>query len=172
MNKMLEKNFEVFDISPFFRKPVKGRGFSIKISRSSGEEPRVSVSTFGDVNRGEIEKSIKKIGFREDPKIRETEGPGKPGVTEREEGKVCISGAKTTEEPKTCVKRIGERMVVEVELPDVRDSRDIEVKSLENSIELKALAGDRAYFKILTKPPQTNVKEKRFKRGILYLELG
>ncbi|NIO21415.1 MAG: hypothetical protein GTN76_11920 [Candidatus Aenigmarchaeota archaeon] len=173
MNKMLERDFEVFDLSPFFRKPIRGRGFSINITQSSGKKPKVSVKTFGDVDKREIEEEAKKIGFGErlgtlKPKITETREPEKSEVTES----VSISGAKTTEEPKTSVKRIGERIVVEVELPDVRDEKDIEVKPLENSIEVKARAGDKAYFKILTKPPQTNVTSKHFKNGILYLELG
>lgn len=173
MGKGFERNFEVLDLSPFFRKPTKGRGFSIKITRSSGEEPKVSVKTFGDVDRGEIEKEVRNLGFRErlgtlKPKIREAREPEK---FKGEEG-VRISEVKTTEEPKTCVKRIGDRIVVEVELPEVKDPEDIEVKTLENSIEVKAKAGDRAYFKILTKPPQTSVVSKRFKSGILYLELG
>ena len=83
-----------------------------------------------------------------------------------------MSEAKTTEEPKTCVRRLGDNIVVEVKLPDVKDEGDIEVKSLENSIEVKAMAGDKAYFKILTKPPQTGILRKSFKKGILYLELG
>jgi HSP20 family molecular chaperone IbpA len=175
MDRMFERDFEVFDLSPFFRKPIKGRGFSIKITKGSGEKPKVSVKTFGDVDRKEIEEEAKKMGFRDrlgllKSKIRETERYEKPEVKESEE--LSISGAKTTEEPKTQVKRMGDKIVVEVELPEVRNQKDIEVKSLENSIEIKAKSGDKAYFKILTKPPQTSVISKSFRNGILYLELG
>jgi HSP20 family molecular chaperone IbpA len=175
MDRMFERDFEVFDLSPFFRKPTKGRGFSIKITRGSGEKPKVSVKTFGDVNRKEIEEEAKKMGFRDrldllKPQIRETERHEKPGVKEGEE--LSITGAKTTEEPKTHVKRIGNKILVEVELPAVRNQKDIQVKTLENSIEIKARSGDKAYFKILTKPPQTGVVSKSFRNGILHLELG
>ena len=168
MGKMFERDFEVFDLSPFFRKPLRGRGFSIKITQSSGEKPKVSVKTFGNVNREEIEKEVRKLGFRDrlkgiKPKIMEV-GQAKGGAH--------MSEAKTTEEPKTCVRRLGDNIVVEVKLPDVKDEGDIEVNSLENSIEVKAMAGDKAYFKILTKPPQTGILRKSFKKGILYLELG
>ena len=173
MDRMFERDFEVFDLSPFFRKPTRGRGFSIKITQGPGGEPKVSVKTFGDVDRREIEKEVNKMGFGDrlgllKSKIRETGRYEKPKVTES----VSISGAKTTEEPKTQVKRIGDKIAVEVELPDVKDIEDIEVKSLDNSIEIKAKAGDKAYFKILTKPPQTSVVSKGFRNGILYLELG
>ncbi|NIO22543.1 MAG: zinc-ribbon domain-containing protein [Candidatus Aenigmarchaeota archaeon] len=175
MDRVFERNLEVFDLSPFFRKPVKGRGFSINITRSSGEKPRVSVKTFGNVDIKEIEEEVKKLGLRERlgtlrPRVRESEEPKAENFESR--GGVCISGAKTTEEPKTCVKRIGDRIAVEVELPDVKDESDIELKTLENSIEIKARAGDKAYFKILTKPPQTSVTGKRFRNGILRLELS
>lgn len=169
MGKAFERDFEVFDLSPFFRKPISGRGFSIKITGGSGRKPRVSIKTFGDVDKKKIEEEIRKLGFREGPE------EAKPEIRELEESKgrrPFIGEVKTTEEPKTAVKRIGDRITVEVELPDVSDERDIEVRSLENSIEVKAVAGDKAYFKILTKPPQTSVKGKYFKNGVLYLELA
>jgi HSP20 family molecular chaperone IbpA len=164
MGRMFERDFEVLDISPFFRKPIKGSGFSIKISRRSNEKPEVSVKTFGDVDRRGLEQEIGKLGIRETPKTEKPEVEG--------EGGVCLESAKRTEEPETCVRRIGEKIVVEVRLPGVNDSKDIEVKPLENSVEVKAMAGEKAYFKILTKPPQTNVVSKRFKNGVLYLELA
>jgi HSP20 family molecular chaperone IbpA len=164
MDRMFERDFEVLDISPFFRKPIKGSGFSIKISRRGKEKPEVSVKTFGDVDRGELEREIGKLGVKERPK------PGELEVGS--ERRVCLESAKKTEEPETCVRRIGGKIVAEVRLPGVGDPKDIEVKSLENSIEVKAMAGEKAYFKILTKPPQTNVVSKRFKNGVLYLELA
>jgi len=170
MGRMFERNFEVFDLSPFFTKPIKGRGFSIRITQTSGEKPKISVKTFGDVDRKEIEEEMKRLGFGGrvraiGSKIRELREP-------KRERELSLSEAKITEEPKTSVRRIGERIVVEVELPGVRDMGDIEVRSLENSIEVKAIAGDKAYFKILTKPPRTSILNKRFRDGILYLELA
>jgi HSP20 family molecular chaperone IbpA len=167
MGKAFERNFEVFDLSPFFKKPVKSSGFSIKISRSGSEKPKVSVKTFGDVNRKEVEEEIGKLGFRGIPKM-EKPWRGRP---EAEERGICLESAKTTEEPETCVRRIGEKIVVEVKLPGVRDSKDIEVKPLENSIEVKAIAGEKAYFRILTKPPKTKIVRKDFENGILRIEL-
>lgn len=169
MDRAFERNFEVFDLSPFFRKPVKGSGFSIKISRSGGEKPKVSVKTFGDVNKKEIEQEIGKLGFRGIPERGKLEKE-KPEVREPERG-ICLESAKTTEEPETCVRRIGGKIIVEVELPGVRNAEYIEVKSLENSIEVKAIAGEKAYFRILTKPPKTNIVKKDFENEILRIEL-
>jgi len=169
MDKAFERNLEVFDLSPFFRKPTKGSGFSIKITRSGHEKPEVSVRTFGDVDRKEVEEEMEKLGFREIPEEKKTV-IDRPEM--KEEGReICLEAAKITEEPETCVRRVDDRIVVEVKLPEVRDSKDIEVKFLDNSIEVKAIAGEKAYFKILTKPPKTNVVRKGFENGILKIEL-
>lgn len=162
MDRSFERNFEVFDLSPFFRKPARGGGFSIRISRSGNEKPKVSVKTFGDVVRKDVESEIGKMGLKEIPKQEKSK--------EREESKVCFEAAKTTEEPETCVRNIEGRIVVEVKLPGVKDSKDIEVRSLESSIEVKAIAGEKAYFKILTKPPKANVVRKDFEKGVLKIE--
>ncbi|UCC91644.1 MAG: zinc ribbon domain-containing protein [Candidatus Aenigmatarchaeota archaeon] len=162
MDRAFERDFQVFDLSPFFKKPVKSSGFSIKISRSGREKPKVSVKTFGDIDRKEVNEEVGKLGFRGIPKPERQEVKG--------EG-ICLEAAKTTEEPEMCVRRIGDRIVVEVKLPEVRDPKDIEVVSLENSIEVKAIAGDKAYFRILTKPPKTNIVRKDFEDGVLRIEL-
>ncbi len=161
MDKVFERDFEVFDLSPFFRKPTKTSGFSIKISRSGNKKPKVSVKTFGDVDRKEVENEMEKLGFKEIPETERFE--------EKERG-ICLETAKTTEEPETCVRRIGDKIVVEVKLPSVKDMKNIEVISLESSIEVKAIAGDKAYFKILTKPQKANIVRKDFENGILRIE--
>jgi HSP20 family molecular chaperone IbpA len=162
MDRAFERNFEVLDLSPFFRKPVSSGGFSVKITRSGNEKPKVSVKTFGDVDRKELEGEMGKLGFRGIPRPKRPEARG---------GRISLESAKRTEEPETCVRRIGEKILVEVKLPGVRDPKDIEVKSLENSIEVKAIAGDKAYFKILTKPEKANIASKDFRDGILNIEL-
>ncbi|MEE9323479.1 MAG: zinc ribbon domain-containing protein [Candidatus Aenigmarchaeota archaeon] len=162
MGRAFERNFEVLDLSPFFRKPTRGSGFSIKILRSGDEKPKVSVKTFGDVDRKEVESEMGKLGFR---------GTPKPERLEVKEGGICLERAKTTEEPETCVRRVDGKIMVEVKLPGVKNSGDIEIKSLESSIEVKAIAGDKAYFKILTKPEKANIVNKRFEDGILRIEL-
>lgn len=164
IDKMFERDFEVFDLSPFFRKPAKGKGFSIKISRSGDKKPRVSVKTFGDVNREAVEDEARKLGIMDRLKPRkEMQSPGK---------RVDIGRVKRTEEPKTSVRNVMGRIVVEVKLPDVKREDDIEVNVRENSVEIKAVAGEKAYFKILTKPKTASITKKFFKDGILRLELG
>ncbi|MCK4336140.1 MAG: zinc ribbon domain-containing protein, partial [Candidatus Aenigmarchaeota archaeon] len=104
MDRAFERNFEVLDLSPFFRRPIRSSGFSIKITRSGSEKPKVSVKTFGDVDRKELESETGKLGFEKAPKMEKG-------------GKVCLERTRTIEEPETCVRRIGDKIVVEVKLP-------------------------------------------------------
>jgi HSP20 family molecular chaperone IbpA len=155
MSRAFEKNFEVFDLPSGPRQRPAGRGFSIKIVQGSGLKPRVSVNTFGDVDRKDVENEIRKM----EPKLRqETMGLSRPAPS-------------ATEEPKTSIRCVGNRVIVEMKLPGVA-SEDIEVVSLQSSIEVKAVAGDKAYFKILTKPEISHILKKEFSGGVLRLEIG
>lgn len=172
MDKAFERNFEVIDLSPFFMKPARGSGFSIKITRSGDGKPKVDIKTFGDVNKKEVEDEVSKLGFR--GRISNVLKPkrSEPQEPEAKVKGVRLEGAKTMEEPETSVKNIGGRIIAEVKLPDVKRAEDIELRLLENSIEVRAIAGDKAYFKILTKPPETNVVRREFRKGILTIELN
>ena len=170
MNKLLEKDIEAFDISPWFkdmdkRKIVlanpKGSGFSIKIVQSGGKEPEVSVKTFGDVDREKLQKEVNGLGLGHD---------GKP--VQQKEPKLQIKESMRTEEPKTVVSRSSSKVMVSMEMPGVKSDKDIEVSELESSVEVKALAGDKAFFKILTKPPQFRLTKKSLQKGMLNLEFS
>jgi HSP20 family molecular chaperone IbpA len=164
MDKLFERNLEFRDLSPWFKQIPKGRGFSIKITQTSGEKPKVSIRTFGDMKIKDVEKEIGKLGLKE---LKHKEGTklGK-GIKE------IVRKPKVTEEPKTEIRRVGDKIVVEMDLPGVGSEKDIEIKTLENSIEVKALAGDKAYFKILTKPPHSNITNHRLAEGKLHLEIS
>ena len=161
MDKDFERNFEIMDLSPLFKNMSKGgKGFSIKITRAGNEKPKVEVRKFGDASEPLTEKNSEKTGFKEKVKMF------RPKISGRLEAKL-----KTTEEPKTEVRRIGDKILVDIHLPDVKSDEDIHVRSLENSIEVKAFSGGKAYFKILTKPDNATVERKPFKAGILRLEI-
>jgi HSP20 family molecular chaperone IbpA len=162
-----EKDIEAFDISPWFneiqniQKPVK-KGFTIRIVSGTGKEPEVDIKTFGDVEKAGLEKQLTEMGIR--PEHRTHEKP-------REE-KPRLPAPKITEEPVTDVKRLDSRVVVDMEIPGVRGEEDIEINELEASVEVKAIAGDKAYFKILTKPEQFSLVKKDFSKGRLHLEFS
>ena len=167
INKSLEKDFEVFDLSPAFRKPVKGKstGFSIRITRLGGNEPRVSVNTFGDVDKGAVKKEVQELVEDVGVKFKKPAEEQKPKEKE-------LPVPKYTEEPKTSVKRLDSKVMVEIDVPGVKSDDDIRVNELENSVEVKAIAGDKAYFKILTKPEQFRITKKEFKNGKLSIEFS
>jgi hypothetical protein len=171
-----DKEFEVLDLSPFLRKPrtPRGRGFTIKITRRNNQQPKVDVKTFGNVDRDAVRKEIREemhsLGMKQRSKdplpepARDEDLPVKPTREEKP--------AKFMEEPKTNVKSLGTKLVVEMELDDVKSQDDIDVNELESSVEVRARAGDKAYFKIIKKPGQFSVKSKRFEKGKLFLEFS
>lgn len=159
----LDKVFEVRDISPFFRKP-KSAGFSIKIVRSTGKEPQVSVKTFGNVDKENVTRQIEeqlKTGNQLKINLRRSS---------RQESHLPIP--EKTEEPKINIRRLDNKVVVDVGLPDVSSLDDIHIQELESSVEVKAVAKKKAYFKILTKPPNTRLINREFSHGVLSLEFS
>jgi len=77
---------------------------------------------------------------------------------------------KVTEEPATEVKTEKDKNIIILKLPEVKTEEDIEIKKLENSVEVKAFAGDKAYFKLIPIPRYAEVTSS-FKNGILTLEI-
>ena len=73
-------------------------------------------------------------------------------------------------EPKTKLKRIGNKIVYELEVPGVNDIRDILINQLESSIEIKALAEKTVYHKTIN----LNLPVTRYQLidGNLFVELG
>jgi HSP20 family molecular chaperone IbpA len=201
MNKLLEKDIEAFDLSPWFRdmdkrknslkegeqkkEGVSGRlqasgafrpkfqpkstGFTIKIVQSGGK-PEVSVRTFGDVDKSKLRKEMDELGVWQ-PGLEKEEAAREARPAKPQE-KLVIKGPMRTEEPKTSVAKSASKVVVSIHLPDVKSDHDIEISDLESSVEVKALAEDRAYFKILTKPSQFRLARKSFEKGVLHLEFS
>ena len=72
-------------------------------------------------------------------------------------------------EPKTNVKRLSNTVIYEINLPGVKSSEDLSIVKLENSIEIKAVAKDKAYFKLL--PINLPIIDYELEKGKLILEL-
>jgi HSP20 family molecular chaperone IbpA len=159
----VERAFEEFDkmFSPrFFRFPrikfpTRGGGVSITIRSGLGREPEVRVSTFGDYKRFEPEIK-RRLGLK--PPLEEVEE--KPRVP------------KVTEEPEMTVERVDDRQVLRLKLPGIRSVGDVDVRKLEQSIEIRAFADDKAYFKLIPVKPETQVLRKDLKDETLEIEIG
>ncbi|RLG12734.1 hypothetical protein DRN73_01660 [Candidatus Pacearchaeota archaeon] len=52
-------------------------------------------------------------------------------------------------EPQTNVRRLSDRIIYEIKIPGIKSQKEISIKRLENSIEIKALVNNKAYYKII-----------------------
>ncbi len=163
MNKMFERQIEAVDITPMFRKPKgiqRGGGFIISIGSSGDKQPQVSVRAFGDVDERKIKQQVYNQLGQVEEKPFEQKAPKK------------VKAYGETEEPKTRVEKVGDKVVVEMELPGVKKDSDIEINELESSVEVKAIADKKAFFKILKKPGDRRILRTGFNKGILKLEFS
>ncbi len=74
------------------------------------------------------------------------------------------------QEAESKVRRLSGKVIYEIELPGVKNLKDIVINKLENSIEIKAFSKDKAYFKLL--PFSLPLIRYRLLREKLILELG
>ena len=140
--------------------PFKGGGISITIRSGTGMKPQINVKTSGNYKKVEPELK-RKLGVREGISEEVEEEP-------RRERKI----PKITEEPETDIKRTVSNETITIKLPDVKNEDDIEIRKLEQSLEVKAFAGDKAYFKLIPIKRNFQILEKDFKDGILKIEMG
>ena len=73
------------------------------------------------------------------------------------------------QEPQTQIKRLANKIIYEVFLPDVKSIKDISIMKLETSIEIKALAKNKAYVKRI--PINLPIINYNFTKDKLILEL-
>ncbi|MBI2085671.1 MAG: zinc ribbon domain-containing protein [Candidatus Aenigmarchaeota archaeon] len=78
---------------------------------------------------------------------------------------------KRTVEPKISIKNLGNRMFFRINLPRV-DPDNVRLTELDESFEIRARAGDRTYFKIVTVPQGFSLVEQYFEKGKLVLEFA
>ncbi|MFH1978436.1 MAG: zinc ribbon domain-containing protein [Candidatus Aenigmatarchaeota archaeon] len=174
----MDRSFEAVDLSPFFKEMGKskpflikpqGTGFSIRIVRAGDEKPKVSVKTFGGMERKNVMGEVyDEFNLKPDEKTMETRKTGEDEYVKRIE-KVA---PKSTEEPESSIKRVGAKVLVDIKLPNVKKKQDIQVKELPNSVEVRALTKDKLYFKILTKPVNSTISNHEFRKGVLHLEFN
>jgi HSP20 family molecular chaperone IbpA len=73
-------------------------------------------------------------------------------------------------EPTTNIRRLSNKVVYEIDIPGVTSIKDIAVSKLENSIEIKAVAKDKAYAKVI--PIDLPLRGFKLDKDKLILELG
>lgn len=163
--KNLEKEFQNMDkemgremnSSKNIKNPmVKKSGISISISSSGDMPPEIKINQFGNPGREfrEVERQIIQ----------------KPIQKNFNEEKIKRFSKLPREEPSTNVRRLSNKVVYEIDLPGVKSAEDVSIIKLENSIEIKAVTKDKAYFKLL--PIKLPIINYKVSDGKLVLELG
>lgn len=145
------------------KKPIiKNGGISINISSGAGT-PIIKVRSFGNMPEfKEMHKQIKGENKKEITKSK---------VFSRiDEEKIRELSKLPRQEAVSKVRRLSGKVVYEIDLPEVKSDEDIIINQLENSIEIKAFAKDKAYFKFL--PVSLPLLKYKLDEGKLILELG
>ncbi len=133
---------------------VKKGGVSISIHTTGNKPPEIKIKSFGNLPEfKEKEKHIKKnVRTLKLPMSDPKKFTGLP-----------------KEEPKTNIRRFSNKIVYEINMPGVKSVKDVSITQLENSIEIKALAKNKVYYKII--PINLPVKNYNLSKEKLVLEL-
>ena len=75
------------------------------------------------------------------------------------------------EEPKMWMESQGGRTIFKVSLPGVK-SGDVHLRRLKNSLEIKAYAEGKVYFKLLKISSNSRVVSKKFEKGVYVIEVA
>ena len=173
------KDIEFFDLKPEFVKKnpfFKSGGFRIKISRSGDGPPTIDIKAFGDIDEELAKRMQEAMRSRSAEMARKMAGgegsEGSGSGREQEEPRTIFRRVSQYKEPRSVTKWLGDHLLVDLDLSGVKSGDDIDVRKIGESIEVRAYAGDKGYFKILGVPEDSKVLSKEFKDGKLRLEIG
>lgn len=148
MNSEVDMNAVFNDVNKMLKSmlgetPFKG---SLSITQFGGPNgPKINVNSSGDYKK--VEPEIKK----------------KLGVKKR------IRSNKKTEEPSVKIKEMPHENIIEINIPGVKKEEDIEIIKLKRSIEIRAFAKNKTYFKLIPLPENIKGLEKELIDGVLTL---
>ncbi|MCD6576273.1 MAG: zinc ribbon domain-containing protein [Nanoarchaeota archaeon] len=75
-------------------------------------------------------------------------------------------------EPKTNIKHIAGKILIEIFLPDVNSINDVSVRRLEESIEIRAYSGKKMYFKVIPISKDYEIIKEEFRNKMLKITLN
>ena len=61
--------------------------------------------------------------------------------------------------------------MIKVKLPGVKRMEDLDIKRLEQSIEIRAFVDDKAYFKLIPISPEWKIVRKDLEKEVLTIEM-
>lgn len=141
-------------------------GLSISITSNNGT-PQIKVKQFGDdmgsmrINGMPVMNRMPATNVRQ-----ERHASIKEKRLTKEQESILEKIQKT--EPQTSVRRLSNKIVYEIDLPGVKE-KDVIINKLQNSIEIKAFAKDKVFFKLI--PISLPILRHSLEKGKLILEL-
>jgi HSP20 family molecular chaperone IbpA len=178
----IDGNFEFVDLKPEFIKKnpmFRTGGFRVKVTRSGDGPPSIDIKAFGDVDEELAAKMNEAIRAKAEAERAAQNYPtfdGEPeGPEEPEEPEEDLPEAREVSgysEPTANTTWAGDHVVVDLDLPGVESLEDISIKKLDESIEVRAYAGDKGYFKILSIPKDAKMLDKSFDSNKLTIRIG
>ena len=111
----------------------------------------------------------KEIRFNEPQMQRKRETSRRVPRSEFKEKQLKVFSELPKEEPKTNLKRFGDKIIYELDMPETKSFEDILINKLENSIEIKAIGKTKAYVKVI--PINMPIINQKLMQGKLILEL-
>ena len=128
------------------RKTARLAGFGVFITTQPGEEADTDLEEFSFVEEQPAEQTDqgKKARVRPPPRF--------------------------VREPETRVEMRGDKLVLRMDVPGIKSVEDVETYAGSESLEVKAYAGDMAYFKVIRTPGRVRRVSKRIEGTSLILE--
>ena len=152
LNKQFsELNNEIRAESKPQKRPADKKRISISISSFGNNPPEIKVNSFG--NNLKLKQQIKKIPLQ--------------NLSQENLKKISTL---PKQEPLTNIRRLANKVIYEIEMPEVSSIKDILIVKLENSIEIKAIAKEKVYVKQI--PINLPITNYELSQGKLILELG
>ena len=111
----------------------------------------------------------KEIKFNEQERLQRKKQVVDMPLDQFKENQLKIFSRLPKEDPKTNLRRFGDKIIYEIEMPETKSVKDVLINKLENSIEIKAIGKTKAYFKII--PINMPIVNKTLFQGKLILEL-
>ncbi len=143
----------------------RGGGISISIIQAGSRPPQINVKTSGEFRQ--MEPDIKReLGAAVEAPV--SSRARQPALAFENK----LSAIKETAEPETEIKKINGQISYTINLPDVKKADDIQIKRLPNSIEIRAVCGNKMYFKLFEAPQNLGIVERSFRAGVLNIVLG
>lgn len=153
----LDKEIGKEDIKKIRKIPgMQTSGFNISIASSNEKQPEIRISGFGpefEKIKGELKTPEKEIKIK--------------NIISEEKAKQIAKLPR--KEAETKVRRLSNKIIYEISLPEVDDIKDVILNKLENSIEIKAFSKDKVYFKLL--PVNLPIVDYKLQDEKLILEL-